>query len=78
MGENLWLKVSFIICTMYIHHNLFYEIPSCAKNFLFVAEFVILGNYEVRKIILRMEEFQNTFFYTTFHDHFQAKNIKFR
>ena len=45
------------------HHNFFFEIPPCGKKVLFITEFAILGIFmKEKKIVLRMEEFQNIFF----------------
>ena len=49
-GTNLWIKVSFNICT-YITKN-FIEIPPCAKGVIFITEFALLSTnlpfYEVK------------------------------
>ena len=51
-GWNLWLKVSFNICT-YITKK-FIEIPPCAKCVIFITDFALLSTnlpfYEVKKI----------------------------
>ena len=66
-GWNLWLKVSFIMCT-YIT-NFFIEIPPCAKKVIFSTEFVLLDlnppfyvvNQEVWKRSCAWRNFRNIF-----------------
>ena len=44
-GIFLWLKVSFMICTMYIPCNFLFDIPplNWRKKVIFLLDFVIMG-----------------------------------
>ena len=59
--------------------KIYFEIPSRGKIVIFITEFVIWGTFmKKRKVVPRMEEFQNYFFKTTFHQPFLAKNCIYR
>ena len=78
MDEICGLKFHFL-CYVYIQHKNFIDIPPCTKNVIFITEFAILGKilpfYEVREIILRMEEFQKKFSRQLFTNIFRPKML---